>query len=384
MYGETNPEFSFSSGWLERFKARYGIKSYRRFGESGSVIMENIENALPGIRSKLDQFQLKDIYNMDETGLFYRLEADHSLATKQLKGRKKDKERITVVVCCNVDRSDKLPFWVIGKYANPRCFKNVNMNNLNCKYRSNKKALMTGLLFQDFVGWFDKRMNGKKVFLIIDNCPAHPKVVEGLRNVELFFLPPNTTSKIQPCNVGINRAFKAHYRHRFYSSILQGLEIETPNPTKINILNAINFDNMAWNFDVKTTTIANCFRHCKIQSEENNVPEPEVSELDEGIQGLNDVISNLHYRNVMNVEHLLNYPSENDVVMESPTDEKIIQSVMNSNDDENDPELDDSSVVPNVSSKEAFQPIVTLNNYLLQHEQNIPEVVYALQKVKDG
>ncbi|XP_022893755.1 CENP-B homolog protein 2-like [Olea europaea var. sylvestris] len=164
-------------------KARYGIKSYRRFGESGSVIMENIENALPGIRSKLDQFQLKDIYNMDETGLFYRWEADHSLATKQLEGCKKDKERITVVVCCNGDGSDKVPFWVIGKYANPTCFKNMNMNNLNCKYRSNKKAWMTGLLFQDFVGWFDKRMNGRKVLLIVDNCPTHPKVVEGLRNV---------------------------------------------------------------------------------------------------------------------------------------------------------------------------------------------------------
>ncbi|XP_022888936.1 CENP-B homolog protein 2-like [Olea europaea var. sylvestris] len=240
---------------------------------------------------------------------------------------------------------------------------------------------MTGLLFQDFVGWFDKRMNDRKVLLIVDNCPTHPKVVEGLRNVELFFLPPNTTSKIQPCDVGIIRAFKAHYRRRFYSSILQGLEVEVPNPEKINILNAINFANMAWNFDVKT--IASCFWHCKIRSEENNVPEPEVGELDEGIQGLNDVISNLHYRNVMDVEHLLNYPNENNAVMKSPTDEEIIQSVMNSNDDENDHEPNDSSVVPNVSSKEAFQAIVTLSNYLLQHEQNIPEVVYALQKVKD-
>ncbi|KAL6517538.1 hypothetical protein OROMI_033239 [Orobanche minor] len=70
----------------EHFKAKYSIKSYRRFGESGSVNMEDIENALPAIRSKLDQFQLKDIYNMDETGLFYRLEVDHSLATKQLEG----------------------------------------------------------------------------------------------------------------------------------------------------------------------------------------------------------------------------------------------------------------------------------------------------------
>ena len=67
------------------------------------------------------------------------------------------------------------------------------------------------------------------------------------------------------------------------------------------------------------------------------------------------------------------------VMMESLTDEEIIQSVMNtSNDDENDPDPDDSSVLPNVSSKEAFQVITTLNNYLLQHEKNIPDVVYAL------
>ncbi|MBA0765951.1 hypothetical protein Gotri_015050 [Gossypium trilobum] len=38
---------------------------------------------------------------MDETDLFYYLQADHSLATKQLEGQKKDKERLTVVVCCN-------------------------------------------------------------------------------------------------------------------------------------------------------------------------------------------------------------------------------------------------------------------------------------------
>ncbi|XP_055806878.1 CENP-B homolog protein 2-like [Solanum dulcamara] len=109
MYGETNSEFSFSSSWLERFKSRYGIKSYRRFGENSSVIMENIENELPSIRSKLDQFELKDIYNMDKTGLFYRLKADYSLATKQLEGRKKDKEKITLALCCNGDGSDKVP-----------------------------------------------------------------------------------------------------------------------------------------------------------------------------------------------------------------------------------------------------------------------------------
>lgn len=86
MYRKSNSDFSFSSKWLECFRARYGIKYYRRFGESDSVMMKNTENVLPDIRSKLNQFQLKDIYNMDETKLFYRLETDHSLATKQLEG----------------------------------------------------------------------------------------------------------------------------------------------------------------------------------------------------------------------------------------------------------------------------------------------------------
>ncbi|KAG8478237.1 hypothetical protein CXB51_028144 [Gossypium anomalum] len=69
----------FLQKMYERFKARYGIKSYRRFGESGLVVIENIEDALPQIRAKLEKFDWKGIYNMDETDLFYRLQADHSL-----------------------------------------------------------------------------------------------------------------------------------------------------------------------------------------------------------------------------------------------------------------------------------------------------------------
>jgi len=73
-------------------------------------------------------------------GFFYGLQADHSLATKQLEGRKQDKERLTVVICCNEDGSEKIPLWIIGKYTKLRCFKNVNMNSLDCQYRANKKA----------------------------------------------------------------------------------------------------------------------------------------------------------------------------------------------------------------------------------------------------
>ena len=66
MFHTDTPEISFSQGSLERFKSRHVIKSYRHFGESGSVNMENLESNLQTIREKLDQFSMKDVFNMDE------------------------------------------------------------------------------------------------------------------------------------------------------------------------------------------------------------------------------------------------------------------------------------------------------------------------------
>jgi len=46
--------FKFSNGWLETFKLRHRIKSFRHFGESGSIDMNVVNLALPGIRQMLD------------------------------------------------------------------------------------------------------------------------------------------------------------------------------------------------------------------------------------------------------------------------------------------------------------------------------------------
>ncbi len=73
LYPRHEP-FEFSSGWLEAFKFRHGIRSYCRFGESGFVDMAALTDTLPAICDILDQYTWKDIYNMDETGLFYRMQ----------------------------------------------------------------------------------------------------------------------------------------------------------------------------------------------------------------------------------------------------------------------------------------------------------------------
>ncbi len=74
--------FEFSNGWLEAFQVRHGIKKHRRFGESGSVNMTTVATTLSGIRQVLDTYEWRDIYNMDDSGLFYRMQV-HTVSSKR-------------------------------------------------------------------------------------------------------------------------------------------------------------------------------------------------------------------------------------------------------------------------------------------------------------
>ena len=133
-------DFQYSNGWINNFKKRFGIKRYAINGESGGISQESIANESLKIQNMLKEFELDNIYNMDETGLFYRMLPDKTLsASKNPHGTKKAKERITVALCCNASGTDKRKLLVIGKNKKPRCFKNFDPS-LYCTYRSNNKS----------------------------------------------------------------------------------------------------------------------------------------------------------------------------------------------------------------------------------------------------
>lgn len=77
--------------------------------------------------------------------------------------------------CANMERNEKLPLLIIGKSANPRCFKNLRF--FHEEYLANKKALMTGEIFTTLVKQLVKEMKRKKTKIV---------------------LPPDTISKTQP------------------------------------------------------------------------------------------------------------------------------------------------------------------------------------------
>ena len=96
-------------------------------GESQKVTQEMTalweETTLPTI---LARYELQDIFNADEFGLFYQALPSKSLhfRGKRSAGGKHSKVRLTGMAASNA-LGEKLPMFVIGKYAKPRCFKNV-------------------------------------------------------------------------------------------------------------------------------------------------------------------------------------------------------------------------------------------------------------------
>jgi len=74
--GVSDGTLKFSPGWLQRFKERNGIRLQKLHGESSSVDPVTIADSLPLLKNKCETYPLERIYNMDETGLFYRLEPD--------------------------------------------------------------------------------------------------------------------------------------------------------------------------------------------------------------------------------------------------------------------------------------------------------------------
>jgi hypothetical protein len=97
-----------SNGWIARFKDWHGIVYKQLAGESMAVDSESTEAWLERLPSLLEGYE-RDIYNTDETGLFYNVLPDRTLALKgeSCHGWKNSKDRLTVLLCVNSDGSDK-------------------------------------------------------------------------------------------------------------------------------------------------------------------------------------------------------------------------------------------------------------------------------------
>jgi hypothetical protein len=126
------PEMDFKASWqwLSRFTVRQGLQKMLLHGEGAEVNKFDLRLlvALDDLYAIIAQYDPENVYNMDETGLSFRLLSrynllmpDEDISTNS--GKKKSKDRVSLIVCANVVGTHKIPCTLISKPKAPACIK---------------------------------------------------------------------------------------------------------------------------------------------------------------------------------------------------------------------------------------------------------------------
>ncbi|GAV47471.1 hypothetical protein ZYGR_0H03140 [Zygosaccharomyces rouxii] len=187
------------------------------------------------LKEYVSQVPPRDIFTLDETFLAYNLPLDYAQYEASQMQRKI--EVATVMLCCNLDGSEKLKPLVVGKYNSYRSFRNyfpeepqdpVSQSLLGGKmarrfgisYHSNRKSWLTSNLFHDWLARWDKRLvaDNRKIWIVLDDSCSHRIINLHLKNIELVYTSAN--SRFLPFNWGVLDEFKTRYRIQQYQALI--------------------------------------------------------------------------------------------------------------------------------------------------------------------
>lgn len=390
--------FKASNGWLQSFLKRHGIVFKVQSGERGEVKSDTVIEWKDSIKDVCEGYSPDDIFNMDETGLFFKDTTRSTFFKKGEKcsGGKRSKQRLTVALCASMT-GEKLKPLVIGKAQKPRCFGALNVASLPVKYCANPKAWMLTPVMVDWLQSLDRMMKAqnRKILLLLDNAPVHPKIT--LQNVKLQFLPANTTSILQPMDAGIIQTLKLKYRTRQLQHVITQMDKHLDKTgcqvlRDITVLDAIYWVAGSWR-EVQQDTIIKCFAKCGFT--------PEVlSSQDVGAAdavGTNDCDTDLEdsyplvfhkaARELFGCElgELLEIDQKFDTCDNSMTDwdrpaQEILSEAQTVLDAESEDE--DTPPPPEVTTNEARECIDKLKNYAISKGQH--DMLNNLMDVEDG
>jgi hypothetical protein len=211
----SDSNFKASWQWLSHFRTRRGLQKMLLHGEGAEVDKNDLEllSTLEELYSIIAQYDPENVYNMDETGLFFRLLPRYSIlmSNKDIsstRGKKKAKDRVSLIVCTNASGTHKIPCVMIRKPKELVCIKD---RHWPVPYFNQAKAWMD---METCWKWFNevfvpkvKRRTGRPVLLLMDNAPGHFDAFER-NNIRVVFFPPNYTSWKQPCDMGIIATLK--------------------------------------------------------------------------------------------------------------------------------------------------------------------------------
>lgn len=122
--------FRASNGWYEGFVKQFNLRSINLHGEGAEVdkndpiLLEELEMFYSIVRS----YPPERVYNMDETGLFYKVTPRFTVITDEedpstVRGIKSSKDGVTIGLCSNATGDHKISPFMIGTAKEPACIR---------------------------------------------------------------------------------------------------------------------------------------------------------------------------------------------------------------------------------------------------------------------
>ncbi|XP_066489716.1 tigger transposable element-derived protein 1-like [Tiliqua scincoides] len=265
--GSATETFQASRGWFEKFKRRINLHNMPACGDSESADKQAAREFTTTFKTIIDYggYPPELVFNVSETGLFWKRMPSHtyiSCEEKHAPGLKAAKDRLTLLLGGNAAGDFKIKPMVVYHSETPRAMRGFSKEHLPVVWKSNKKALLTADLFQQwYVSGFcpavkqycEEKNVEPRALLLLDSAPGHPHNLETLRTsvpVEVVFLPSNTTSLLQPMDQGVISYFKAYYLRRTFKQLVSNMYDQEQTIgdfwNSFSIMHAIENISMSW------------------------------------------------------------------------------------------------------------------------------------------
>jgi len=231
--------FAASNGYVRGVLKRYDICNVVMHELAVAANLVAAAAAVEDIRRRLEAYPPDRFYNMDETGSLYRClpsrsyvprsDRRHARGTKAMRNM----ERFTLVLCTNATGTHKLPVAMIGQAENPMCFRGEG-NACPLPYFNQKRAWMDKHVSERwwntvFLPAVHQRHRGAKCSLIMDNASINDDNLSA-EDVEILFLPPNSTAVCQPMDAGVVASLRRRYKGRLLAILVRSLPVPVVSP----------------------------------------------------------------------------------------------------------------------------------------------------------
>lgn len=231
--------FTASNGWLHRFVRRYSLSLVHSKGQANNGDKAWAKERIEGVRQEMSKVDLEHIFNMGETGLFYRSFPKFEYITKHEAPAGGDlrtaprsckaleaEERVTIVACSNTTGSLKLPLAIVSTEENTRIFQRLRRPRI--PHFTQRNAWLDSSLCQRwfdeiFVPFVKKNLTGRKAVLLWDTRWGLA-VKNDDPQILLVSLPPKITPARQAMNLGILKSLKVQYKTEMLARLAPVLE----------------------------------------------------------------------------------------------------------------------------------------------------------------